>query len=408
MFSNPPRSNQSMNSSQRRWLPSLRDLTPEQVSIINRQVNDRTLVYGPTGSGKTMISMYLARKLKEQNKRFLLFVYTNELHNFLHAAVHDLHLPRESVVTLHSWVWRQYRDNMGTPPKDQYNQWAVDLLQFFERNPHRCPHYDAVIVDEAQDFSPEVSQLIQRLSDKLIVVGDGAQSLYEDIGDMQHLAGIWNVKQKFQLTKNYRNPRSVATVAAQFLTDPGITQDQFLSMVPGRESEMKPVWRSVLTPDEQSDYIAELINNVRGQERIGILFANKYSLQDEEERLYERGIEVRIADKTKRYDDNSYNSTTPVLITANSAKGLEFDWVIMPDLNRATWDRHGTGREKRRLFYVALTRTKNRLYLIAQKGQESAFLREIPPALLQHVPSPHANTTRVMQPTVSEDDDLPF
>jgi ATP-dependent exoDNAse (exonuclease V) beta subunit len=34
--------------------------------------------------------------------------------------------------------------------------------------------------------------------------------------------------------------------------------------------------------------------------------------------------------------------------------------------------------EERRLFYVAITRAKEKLFLITEKGNESSFLREIP------------------------------
>ena len=36
--------------------------------------------------------------------------------------------------------------------------------------------------------------------------------------------------------------------------------------------------------------------------------------------------------------------------------------------------------EERRLFYVAITRAKDKLFLITQKGNESSFLKEIPEA----------------------------
>ncbi|MFN9801001.1 MAG: 3'-5' exonuclease, partial [Bacteroidota bacterium] len=34
--------------------------------------------------------------------------------------------------------------------------------------------------------------------------------------------------------------------------------------------------------------------------------------------------------------------------------------------------------EERRLYYVALTRARERLYLITEKGNESSFIREVP------------------------------
>ena len=36
--------------------------------------------------------------------------------------------------------------------------------------------------------------------------------------------------------------------------------------------------------------------------------------------------------------------------------------------------------EERRLFYVAITRAKDKLFLITEKGNESSFLKEIPEA----------------------------
>jgi superfamily I DNA/RNA helicase len=34
--------------------------------------------------------------------------------------------------------------------------------------------------------------------------------------------------------------------------------------------------------------------------------------------------------------------------------------------------------EERRLFYVAITRAKEKLFLVTEKGNESSFLKEIP------------------------------
>ena len=36
--------------------------------------------------------------------------------------------------------------------------------------------------------------------------------------------------------------------------------------------------------------------------------------------------------------------------------------------------------EERRLFYVAMTRAQEKLYLITEKGNESSFIKEIPEA----------------------------
>jgi superfamily I DNA/RNA helicase len=44
--------------------------------------------------------------------------------------------------------------------------------------------------------------------------------------------------------------------------------------------------------------------------------------------------------------------------------------------------------EERRLFYVAVTRAKEKLFLISRKGNESAFINEIPDNLLERIDKP--------------------
>ena len=66
-----------------------------------------------------------------------------------------------------------------------------------------------------------------------------------------------------------------------------------------------------------------------------------------------------------------------LLLTAHRAKGLEFDHVVVLDGN---WDRRGQGEDRdaaRRLFYVAMTRAKLGLTLMARNVARHPIL---PPA----------------------------
>ena len=80
-------------------------------------------------------------------------------------------------------------------------------------------------------------------------------------------------------------------------------------------------------------------------------------------------------------------------LTVHRSKGLEADNIIVLNVideltgfpNKIEDDRilrfvsnkSELYDEERRLFYVALTRTKNRVYLLTQKGRESVFIKEI-------------------------------
>jgi DNA helicase-2/ATP-dependent DNA helicase PcrA len=82
----------------------------------------------------------------------------------------------------------------------------------------------------------------------------------------------------------------------------------------------------------------------------------------------------------------------------HAAKGLEFPIVFIVGLNDGTlphirsFEEAEAMQEERRLFYVGITRARNRLYLViplnrsqygrAEPAEESRFLEDIPPQLL--------------------------
>ncbi|HIC97215.1 MAG TPA: ATP-dependent helicase [Aquificaceae bacterium] len=79
------------------------------------------------------------------------------------------------------------------------------------------------------------------------------------------------------------------------------------------------------------------------------------------------------------------------VMTIHSAKGLEFSAVFLPRLeegilpHRSALEGEEELEEERRLFYVAITRAKDRLFISYTKGKErkaSRFLSEIPKRLL--------------------------
>jgi len=61
------------------------------------------------------------------------------------------------------------------------------------------------------------------------------------------------------------------------------------------------------------------------------------------------------------------------LITAHSAKGLEFDHVIVMDCGDWRWD----GDDDRRLLYVAMTRARQTLVTIRAEGGRNAYLTDL-------------------------------
>ncbi|HET9643274.1 MAG TPA: 3'-5' exonuclease, partial [Burkholderiaceae bacterium] len=63
------------------------------------------------------------------------------------------------------------------------------------------------------------------------------------------------------------------------------------------------------------------------------------------------------------------------LSTIEAAKGLEFDHVIMPDVNAGEFS--GRHADDKNLFYVGASRTKHLLTLTSKTGRASSYLHAI-------------------------------
>ena len=342
-----------VTTNQLRWLPSFRSLSDEQRAVINDAFEGSSLVYGPAGSGKTAIALYRAKSLLDQGKSIMIFVFTRVLHQFILAAAYDLGIPAQCIQSFYSWVWQQHNNLIGYPPNDggdeRFSRWTDALIRHFQTQPLSQPRYDYVIVDEGQDFRANVAQIIHMLSGNIFVAGDSSQSLYTDLTSMGELAQRWApLDRPRTMIKNYRNPRAVARVAACFLDASPLSVDQFLETVVGRSTEMKPIWYEVASSSEQTDRIVEILQQARGGVSIGVLFRHREHLKEESRRLHQRGVRIQIALSGRDYQYSFQNVSTPTLTTTHSAKGIEFDWVILPGLDADIWDAERDDPKQRR------------------------------------------------------------
>lgn len=118
--------------------------------------------------------------------------------------------------------------------------------------------------------------------------------------------------------------------------------------------------------------------------------------------------ETSLVADVDRYDESA---DAVVLMTAHSAKGLEFPYVFLPGMEeglfpsvQAITATSAEVEEERRLFYVAITRAKRELFIVhtnqrmlygrTQFNPESRFLKEIPENLIAKEKSPYDNSKR--------------
>lgn len=113
----------------------------------------------------------------------------------------------------------------------------------------------------------------------------------------------------------------------------------------------------------------------------------------------ERGMDAFLEQVALVSDQDTLetNARAPTLLTLHAAKGLEFPVVFIVGLNDGTlphsrsFDDPDAMQEERRLFYVGITRAKDRLYLVYDQNRSSygypepvepsRFLDNVPPEM---------------------------
>ena len=115
----------------------------------------------------------------------------------------------------------------------------------------------------------------------------------------------------------------------------------------------------------------------------------------------EKGLEEFLEDVALVSDQDTLEATAnaPTLLTLHAAKGLEFPVVFIVGLNDGTlphvrsFENPEAMQEERRLFYVGITRARDRLYLViplnrsaygySEPVEESRFIKDIPAHLVE-------------------------
>ena len=87
----------------------------------------------------------------------------------------------------------------------------------------------------------------------------------------------------------------------------------------------------------------------------------------------------------------SYTTDFVRLMTLHGSKGLEFPVVFLCGVKKGSIPLESVSHptdfsEERRLFYVGMTRAKEKLYLLTSSSEPSVFLQDLPEASLQKAP----------------------
>lgn len=269
-----------------------------------------------------------------------------------------------------------------------------------------------IIVDEYQDISRQRYNLTKELSKlcnaKIMAVGDDWQSIYayagSDITLFTEFTRTFGYGLELKITRTYRNAQELIDIAGGFI-----------------QKNLKQIRKALVSPKHIKDpvVIESYTENVDKAETKGK--GGKYYLVGQ---TVERIMDKILSEKPKGsilllgrfgfdaynlsksadfiYDEKhggvyskKYNAVYFDYLTVHRAKGLGYDNVIIINARDGVYgfpskiqddpvmkfvvkyDHDIDYAEERRLFYVALTRTKNRVYIVTPKEHPSEFVLEL-------------------------------
>ncbi len=310
---------------------------------------------------------------------------------------------------------RWLKENKAVDFEDMINESARILKEVKEMKQKLDFKY--IIVDEYQDISRQRFDLTKALSEvtdaKIIAVGDDWQSIYafsgSDITLFTKFAEKMGYARMLKIVRTYRNSQDVIDIAGNFiqrnseqipkqLISPKRIEDPVLiytydSTYKGRDGNRRSGANYALASAVETA-IEQLLEYKKTEDKKPgpILLLGRFGFDGDN--LERSGLFEYISRGSKIKSVN-YPKLDITFMTAHSSKGLGYDDVIIVNGKNETYgfpskieddpvlafvikgDRSIDYAEERRLFYVAMTRTKNRVFFIAPEQNPSEFLLEL-------------------------------
>ena len=322
----------------------------------------------------------------------------NDVRNRNHTF---LNLPSiDAVIDLIEPVYNNYQAMIHSRDEIDFND-MINQASLYVQSGKFVHSYSYVIVDEYQDISQARYRLLdamRRQKDfRLFCVGDDWQSIYRfngsDIGFILNFEKYWGASEISRIETTYRFPQSLISVSSSFIMkNPWQKRKQLRSAIADHGFSMEKI--TGYTDTYCVEFLAERLKELPKES--SVLFLGRYR------------FDIRILDKERQFS-YQYNATagrTEVTFTRRSdlqisfmtvhgSKGTQADYVFL--LNNKAYSMgfpsqiadapilqllldhcdHYPFAEERRLFYVAITRAKKKVWLVTLKGNESVFVKEI-------------------------------
>ena len=306
----------------------------------------------------------------------------------------------DAVLDLIDPIYHIYQKELCQKGEVDFND-MINLAAEYVQTSKYIHAYRHVIVDEYQDISQSryrlLAEMRQQKDYRLFCVGDDWQSIYRfsgsDIGFILNFEKYWGASEISRIETTYRFPQSLIAVSSSFIMrNPEQKEKSLRSAVENYGFSVERI--TGFTDRNSVEFLAERLKDLPSSS--SVLFLGRYRFD----------IKMLQGHKMFFYQYDTAEGRTKVnytrrpdlkisFMTIHGSKGLQADYVFL--LNNKAYGMgfpsqiadapvlqllldncdHYPFAEERRLFYVAITRAKKKVWLIANKGNESEFIKEI-------------------------------
>lgn len=343
------------------------DLDASQKGVVMSQPYDSPMfVSGPPGSGKTSVAILRAKVLLDNGYSNTLFLlYNHSLYGYLTKMFKKMNLANSVNIQTKDKFFRDLGFHNGiVAPNNYYNyeakyKYITDNLLRLAKKGELSQRFDLVFMDESQDFLPNEIEIIKLISNKIVAMADVDQTLYQSDDSVTPFFNSFANKKK--LSTIYRFGKDIAQLAESFCVS-GKNLSNMVTKVGNT-----PAYKiNVSSNAEAIDKIVQIVDNKSYADgTMAILSPKVDSLEQLASALKTRGVENFFSRSNADLRNYDFDSKKPLLLTAHSSKGLEFDTVIMYNYTNSnlTWM-----DEINQIIYLSLTRTCGELYVIVDQN----------------------------------------
>ncbi|MCA6074052.1 UvrD-helicase domain-containing protein [Fulvivirga sedimenti] len=256
-----------------------------------------------------------------------------------------------------------------------------------------------IVIDEFQDISFGRYKLVKAIKEqnrntRLFCVGDDWQSIYRfsgsDISLFSHFDKYFGHSKILRIETTYRFSNPVLNLSSSFIQkNPNQSKKQLKCFNISIETDFEIKYSNESNVVDVLIQVFEEIMSRMAGDKPSILILGRYN-HEIGSIMQDYRIKVNVRNGTINYKELNAQ-----FMSIHKSKGLQADYVIVLNCNSGKWgfpseraddsilnlllsksDQYENG-EERRLFYVALTRAKKKVYLIADKMLKSKFITEI-------------------------------